>query len=93
MAKKINQQVQFSVDEGVAEAVKALLDKAGMTPSDLLPLVYEQILNTGQLPADTELTDEDVAEAKIIAASHNVPVFEVNTDDDVEAFFNDDGGY
>ena len=40
-----------------------------------------------------ELSDKDLAEAKIIADSYEVPTFEVNTDADVQAFFDDDGGY
>ena len=94
MTHTIKRRVQFSVDEGVAEAVESLLAKAGLTTSTLLPLVYAQILNTGQIPITHELSDEDLAdEAKIIADSYEVPTFEVNTDADVQAFFDDDGGY
>ena len=86
-------RVQFSVDEGVAEAVESLLAKAGLTTSTLLPLIYAQILNTGKIPIMHELSDKDLAEAKIIADSYEVPTFEVNSDADVQAFFDDDGGY
>ena len=39
MTHTIKRRVQFSVDEGVAEAVESLLAKAGLTTSTLLPLV------------------------------------------------------
>lgn len=93
MTQTIKRRVQFSIDEGVAEAVDSLLAKAGLTTSTLLPLVYAQILNTGQIPITHELSAEDIAEAKIIADSYDIPTFEVKTDADVQAFFDDDGGY
>lgn len=86
-------RIQFSIDKGTAESAEYIMKKAGLSPASVISLVYSEIANTGKIPVSLKVSDEELAKAKLIRASYELPAEDVDTPEKAEAFLNDDGGY
>ncbi|CUW11379.1 MULTISPECIES: type II toxin-antitoxin system RelB/DinJ family antitoxin [Leuconostoc gelidum group] len=93
MSELIKRRIQYTVDEGIAESAEYIMSKAGITPATLLSMMYAQINSTGQIPVYPQASDDDVAMAKLISASYNLPNITLDNQKKVDDFFDDDGGY
>ena len=93
MSNMIKKRVQYSIDEGSAQASDYILKSAGLTPSSLLSILFTQIAKTGEIPVSLKVSPEVAQQAKIIKASYSLPTVVVDTEEKARAFFEDDGGY
>lgn len=93
MTNITRKRVQFTVDKGTAASAEYIMDRAGISSSDLISMVYAQIANTGKIPVELKATDDDLAKANIIRASYDMPKTKLDNDQAINDFFNDDGGY
>lgn len=90
MTKK---RIQFSIDKGTEKSAEYIMKKAGLSPSTVISMVYSEIANTGKIPVSLKVSDEELAKAKLIQASYDMPSVKVDTPEAMDAFMNDDGGY
>ena len=93
MSTLIKKRIQYSVDEAIAESAEYIIKKVGLTPANVLSMVYAEIVRTGKIPVSTQVSDDDLNTAKLIALSHNIPSVKVNDAQSTQAFLDDDGGY
>lgn len=91
--KDVNRRISFKVDEGTAESAEYIIKQAGLSPSNVMSMVYSEIANTGKIPVKLEATSDDLAKANIIRASYELPTTKLDNDKDIDNFFSDDGGY
>jgi antitoxin component of RelBE/YafQ-DinJ toxin-antitoxin module len=69
------------------------MSKVGLTPATVLSMVYAEIARTGKIPVSTEVSEDDLNTAKLIALSHNIPSVKVSDTQSTNDFLEDDGGY
>lgn len=93
MSTLIKKRIQYSVDEAIAESAEYIIKKVGLTPANVLSMVYAEIARTGKIPVSTQVSDDDLNTAKLIALSHNIPSVKVTDAESMQAFLDDDGGY
>lgn len=93
MSNKIKRRIQISGDAGVVESAEYIIEKAGLSPTILVSALYTQIAKTGKIPLTLEATPEELAKAKLIAASYDLPSVSVDNPEAAKDFLEDDGGY
>ncbi|MBK0040788.1 MULTISPECIES: type II toxin-antitoxin system RelB/DinJ family antitoxin [unclassified Leuconostoc] len=93
MSEMVKRRIQYTLDQGVAESAEYILSKAGITPATLMSMMYAQINKTGQIPVTPQARPEDIATAKLINASYNLPSVSVDNQKALDDFLEDDGGY
>lgn len=93
MSNKIKKRIQIFGDKGTMESAEYIIKKAGLSPTTLISALYVQIAKTGKIPLSLEATPEELAQAKLIAASYNLPSVKVNNSKTAKDFLDDDGGY
>lgn len=86
-------RIQFTIDRGTAESAEYIIEKSGLSPANIVSMMYAEIANTGKIPISLKATDQDFVKAKIIKASYDLPTEKINTPEKAKAFLNDDGGY
>lgn len=69
------------------------MSKVGLTPATVLSMVYAEIARTGKIPVSTQVSEDDLNTAKLIALSHNIPSVKVSDTQSTNDFLEDDGGY
>lgn len=89
----IKKRIQFTVDKGTAASAEYIINRSGLTPANVISMVYAEIANTGKIPVDLQATNDELAKAKLIKASYDLPTQKLNSDKAIEDFMNDDGGY
>lgn len=77
-------KVEANVDRELAERVNSTINSLGLTPTTLINMVYRTIDNTGTLPIQAELTEEQKSSLALIKASEKVPIVHVNTPEDFD---------
>lgn len=92
MTEQVKKRVQITLDKGIAESADYIIKAAGLTPAAVISLLYTEISRTGEIPVKPEVTPQDRATAKLIAASYQ-PGQKVESDEEIDAFMDDDGGY
>lgn len=92
-ANMVQRRVQFSLDAGTIKSAEYIIKKAGISPANLMSMIYSEIANTGKIPVDLKASDEDMAKANIIRASYNLPTVKLDNDKAIRDFLEDDGGY
>lgn len=90
MTKK---RIQFSINKGTAEAAEYIIKKAGLSPANVISMIYSEIANTGKIPVDLQASEDELAKAKLIQASYELPTVKVDNKKAINDFLNDDGGY
>ena len=93
MSNKIKKRIQISGDKGTMESAEYIIKKSGLSPTTLISALYVQIAKTGKIPLTLEATPVELAQAKLIAASYNLPSVIVNYSMVAKDFLDDDGGY
>lgn len=86
-------RIQFTIDKGTAASAEFIINRAGLTPANIISMIYSEIANTGKIPVDLQATDDELAEAKLIRASYDLPTKKLDNDKAIDDFMNDDGGY
>ena len=92
MTTLVKKRVQYTVDQAIMESAEYIMTKVGLTPATVMSMVYAEIARTGKIPVTTQVSDEDLNTARLIAMSHN-PSVKVSSAADTAAFLEDDGGY
>ena len=93
MTTLVKKRGQYTVDQAIMESAEYIMTKVGLTPATVMSMVYAEIARTGKIPVTTQVSDEDLNTARLIAMSHNVPSVKVSSAADTAAFLEDDGGY
>lgn len=93
MTKLVEKQVQYTVDQAILESAESIMIKAGITPSNLISMIYAEIARAGKIPVILQEGCTDFHTIRIIEASRNLPQTKVSTPLDIDSFLNDDSGY
>ncbi|HAT55883.1 MAG TPA: damage-inducible protein J [Lactobacillus sp.] len=93
MSEMIKKRIQYSIDKGVYESAEYILNKAGISSSNLISMVYAEISRTGKIPVSPAVTQSDFDVATLINVSYNLPTLKVNDQQSANEFLSDDGGY
>lgn len=83
-------KVQANVDRDLAKRVNNMIESLGLTPTTLINMVYRTIDNTGEIPVQTKLTDEQKSALELIQASKKIPVVHVDTPEQFEQIMGED---
>lgn len=89
----ISKRIQFQIDKGTAQSADYIIKKAGLSPSNVISMVYAEIANTGKIPVNLQATPAELAQARLIKASYDLPKVRVDNEKAEEDFLKDDGGY
>lgn len=92
MNNLVKKGVEFLVDQDVVESAECVITEAGLTPAELITIVYGEIV-PGQIPIIPQVGTKDFNIARLTAASSSIPTVKVSTPEQKDAFLNDDGGY
>ena len=93
MSVIIKKRIQYTVDQAISESAEYIMSKVGLTPATVLSMVYAEIARTGKIPVSTQVSEDDLNTAKLIALSHNIPSVKVSDTQSTNDFLEDDGGY
>ena len=93
MNNLLKKSFEFLVDQDVVESAECVIAEAGLTPAELITIVYGKIVRTGQIPIIPQVGIKDFNIARLTAASTSIPTVKVSTPEQKDAFLNDDGGY
>lgn len=86
-------RIQFTVDKGTSASAEYIMKKAGLSPANMVSLIYFEIANAGKIPVSLKVPDDELAKAKLHKAIYEIPIEKIDTEEKAEAFLNDDGGY
>lgn len=89
---QITKQLDFTIDAHIAEEAESIMQSAGISPESLIKQLYSQISETGTIPFDPKSTVNNNAISKLTKASYERGQ-RVKTQKEIDAFFDDDGGY
>jgi len=81
------------VDQDVVKSAECVIAEAGLSPAELITIVYGEIVRTGQIPIIPQVGTKDFNIARLTAASYSIPTVKVSIPEQKDAFLNDDGGY
>lgn len=84
------QKVQVNVDSKVKSEAEEIIQELGLTPTAVINSLYREIIATGKLPMSYTLTKRQLAEARIRSLASQLPHRSVETDAEIEEFFNED---
>ena len=90
MTEMVKKRVHYTIDKGTAESVDYIIKKAGLTPSTIMTMVYAEIERTGEIPVSLKVSQRDLDTAAIIKASYDVPAVTIDSDEKIDAFFDDE---
>lgn len=90
MNKDKNKRVQANVDRNVAIEAEQIIDELGLNPTTVINALYKKIIATGSIPFSFSLTPEQKATIRIRQVSKEKPVKKLESDKDIEEFFNED---
>ena len=69
MTTLVKKRVQYTVDQAIMESAEYIMTKVGLTPATVMSMVYAEIARTGKIPVTTQVSDEDLNTARLIAMS------------------------
>lgn len=81
------------MDQDVVKSAECVTAEAGLSPAELITIVYGEIVRTGQIPIIPQVGTKDFNIARLTAASYSIPTVKVSIPEQKDAFLNDDGGY
>ncbi|MEK5758569.1 MULTISPECIES: damage-inducible protein J [Acinetobacter] len=81
------------MDQDVVKSAECVIAEAGLSPAELITIVYGEIVRTGQIPIIPQVGTKDFNIARLTAASYSIPTVKVSIPEQKDAFLNDDGGY
>lgn len=81
------------MDQDVVKSAEYVIAEAGLSPAELITIVYGEIVRTSQIPIIPQVGTKDFNIARLTAASSFIPTVKVSTPEQKDAFLNDDGGY
>lgn len=93
MNNLVKKSIEFLVEQDVVESAECVIAEAGLTPAELITIVYSKIVRTGQIPIIPQVGTKDFNIASLTAASSPIPTVKVSSPEQKDAFLNDDGGY
>ncbi|MFW2046172.1 damage-inducible protein J [Acinetobacter variabilis] len=93
MNNLVKKSIEFLVEQDVVESAECVIAEAGLSPAELITIVYAKIVRTGQIPIIPQIGTKDFNIARLTAASSSIPTVKVSTPEQKDAFLNDDGGY
>lgn len=93
MNNLVKKSIEFLVEQDVVESAECVIAEAGLSPAELITIVYGEIVRTGQIPIIPQVGTNDFNIARLTAASYSIPTVKVSTPEQKDAFLNDDGGY
>ena len=93
MNNLVKKSVKLLVDQDVVESAECVITEAGLTPAELITIVYGEIVRTSQIPIIPQVETKDFNIARLTAASYSIPTVKVSIPEQKDAFLNDDGGY
>ncbi|ANZ63594.1 hypothetical protein AYR62_05465 [Secundilactobacillus paracollinoides] len=89
---QITKQFNFTIDAQVAEKAESIMRSADISPESLIKQLYSQISETGTIPFNPKSTVNNNVISKLTKASYERGQ-RVKTQKEIDAFFDDDGGY
>ncbi|UNW05917.1 damage-inducible protein J [Acinetobacter variabilis] len=81
------------MEQDVVESAECVIAEEGLTPAELITIVYGEIVRTSQIPITPQVGTKDFNIARLTAASYSIPTVKVSIPEQKDAFLNDDGGY
>ena len=93
MNNLVKKSIEFLVEQDVVESAECVIAEAGLTPAELITIVYGEIVRTSQIPIIPQVGTKGFNIARLTAASSFIPTVKVSTPEQKDAFLNDDGGY
>lgn len=81
------------MDQDVVKSAECVIAEAGLSPAELITIVYGEIVRTGQIPIIPQVGTKDFNIARLTAASYSIPTVKVSIPEQKDAFLNDDDGY
>ncbi|MCI2031025.1 type II toxin-antitoxin system RelB/DinJ family antitoxin [Limosilactobacillus sp.] len=85
-----NKRVQVNVERNLANEAEDVMDELGLNPTVVINALYKEIVATGRIPLSFSLTPEQLTALKIRLLSKDKPEKEINNEEDLKEFFNED---
>lgn len=83
-------KVQVNINREVALEAENIIAEIGLTPTVVINSLYREIINTGRIPLTFALTPRQKAIIELQKAVESVPTKKVETQKDLEDFFDED---
>lgn len=85
-----NKRVQVNVERNLANEAEDVMEELGLNPTVVINALYKEIVATGRIPLSFSLTQEQLTALRIRLLSKNKPEKEINNEEDMKEFFDED---
>lgn len=76
--EKQTRRLQVQLDSDLLEQAEIILESVGLTQKAALTAFYKQIVRKGRIPFILEASENDKANARLLAAASTLPVHRMN---------------
>lgn len=83
-------KLQISMDDALKNEAEDIILELGLTPKSAVTVFYKQIIEQGRIPFDIALSERHKRMKSIQKLSQNVPVRNLDTDEKIEEWLNED---
>lgn len=83
-------KIQANVDYNIALEAEGILEQLGINTSTAINTLFRQIIQNGGLPYELKVDDRSKVKWEIKQRAKNIPTRELNTDKQIEEWFNEE---
>lgn len=77
-------KARIQVDKTLKQDAEKVLSNLGMTSTAAITMLFKRIVATDSLPVSLQLTDQEKANKKLLEATQDIPVKNLNNQKDIE---------
>ncbi|WP_125583514.1 type II toxin-antitoxin system RelB/DinJ family antitoxin [Levilactobacillus cerevisiae] len=88
--EKSKKKIQINIDKDLAEQAETVFNDIGLNQTSALTAFYKKVVAEGGLPFDLHQTPEQKANLGLRESIKKLPVEQLKTQSQVEAWFKDD---
>lgn len=89
-ATRKNKRVQVNVERNLANEAEDVMEELGLNPTVVINALYKEIVATGRIPLSFSLTPDQLTALRIRLLSKDKPEKEINSEEDMKEFFDED---
>lgn len=83
-------KLQITMDDALKKEAERIMEELGLTPKTAVTAFYEQIVEQGRIPFDLALSERQKRTSNIQRLAQDLPVRELDTDEKIEAWLNEE---
>lgn len=83
-------KLQITMEDALKKEAERIIEELELTPKTVVTAFYEQIVEQGRIPFDLALSERQKRTRNIQRLAQDSPVRELNTDEKIAAWLNEE---